>query len=113
LSDKAPSKALRGVKASAELALKDGRVLYQQYCVSCHKEDGKGVVGAFPALAGSAIVQGGPDKLTSLVLNGTAQQMPAFKFLKDEELAQLLTYVRNQWGNKSGEITTSTVKKQR
>lgn len=111
--DKAPVTALKGINASTNAALKDGRLLYQQYCASCHKDDGKGITGAFPALAGSAIVQGTPDKLSALVLNGTQKQMPAFKFLNDDDAAQILTYIRTQWGNKGGDIASSTVKQQR
>lgn len=111
--DKAPTTALKGINASANAALKGGRLLYQQYCASCHKEDGKGIKGAFPALSGSAIVQGAPEKLSALVLNGTQKQMPAFKFLTDDDAAQILTYIRTQWGNKAGEVSPSIVKKQR
>lgn len=65
--------------------LVSGKTLYQQYCASCHKEDGTGVVGTFPALAGSAKVKASPEMLIPILLNGIAKEqagaaMPAFNF---------------------------------
>lgn len=100
----------------------NGAVLYSQYCVSCHKEDGKGLKNTFPSLQGSELVSGDKDTLISLLLNGSkgnvrdrsyTQQMPAFNFLKDIELAALLTHIRNSWDNKASEIKAEEVTKNR
>jgi cytochrome c6 len=70
-------------------------------CSACHQATGKGVKGAFPALAGSPLVQGDPKIVITTVLNGRAG-MPAFKDdLTDADLAAILTYVRGSWGNKA------------
>ena len=93
----------------------NGIVLYNQYCASCHKEDGTGVPGTFPALAGSPKVNGAENALINLLLKGTNGkiQMPSFHFMKDEELASVLSYIRTAWGNDERSITTETVSKQR
>ncbi len=79
--------------------------LYQQYCASCHKDDGTGLNGVFPPLKGSEIVSKGGLPLIAKILKGSAGQavikgtkydalMPSFSFLKDEELADIIKYVR-------------------
>ncbi len=82
---------------------------YADNCSACHQMTGKGVKGAFPALAGSPLVTGNARVVTTTVLNGRAG-MPAFKDdLSDAELAAILTYVRSSWGNKSGAVRPSDV----
>lgn len=83
--------------------------LYMDNCSACHLPTGKGVKGAFPALAGSALVQGDARAVTTTVLNGRAG-MPAFKDdLSDADLAAILTYVRSAWGNKGSAIKPTDV----
>ena len=78
-------------------------------CSACHQPTGKGVKGAFPALAGSPFVQGDPKIVMTTVLNGRAG-MPAFKDdLTDTDLAAILTYVRTSWGNKASAIKPTDV----
>ena len=97
-----------------------GKALYNQYCASCHKEDGTGQARLFPSLHRSQKVTGNKDSLISAVLNGlsgpvkiTGQQMPAFSFLPDQRIADILTYVRTNFGQKPGKISTEEVRKQR
>ncbi|AZS20607.1 MULTISPECIES: cytochrome c [unclassified Caulobacter] len=91
---------IAGLVAPA-VAAADGKSLYMDNCSACHQVTGKGVKGAFPALAGSPLVQGDPKIVASTVLNGRAG-MPAFKDdLSDADLAAILTYVRSSWGNKA------------
>jgi cytochrome c6 len=95
------------------LALADGKSLFNDNCSACHQVTGKGVKGAFPALAGSAFVQGDPKVVTTTVLNGRAG-MPAFKDdLTDPDLAAILTYVRASWGNKASAVKPADVAKAR
>ena len=95
--------------AAAPTGSMDGAKLYQADCSACHQVDGKGIPGAFPALAGSAIVKGPDVGYLALVLNGRGG-MPAFKpELDDASLAQILTYVRTAWGAQGGPITVSAV----
>ncbi|MDI1365479.1 MAG: cytochrome c, partial [bacterium] len=83
--------------------------LFMDNCSACHQPTGKGIKGAFPALAGSPLVQGDPTVLTTTVLNGRAG-MPAFKDdLSDADLAGILTYVRSSWGNKGKPVQPAQV----
>jgi len=101
-----------GVAAPA-IALADGKSLFNDNCSACHQVTGKGVKGAFPALAGSPLVQGDPKLLTTTVLNGRAG-MPAFKDdLNDADLSAILTYVRSSWGNKASAVKPADVAKAR
>ncbi|MES3017780.1 MAG: PQQ-dependent sugar dehydrogenase [Bacteroidota bacterium] len=94
--------------------------LYQQYCASCHREDGTGLKGVFPALKGSALVNKGELPLINKILKGSAgpvvidgvkydAQMPAFAFLKDEEIAEIANYVRKLQLEKYADIAVQTV----
>jgi len=83
--------------------------LFNDNCSACHQTTGKGVKGAFPALAGDPFVQGDPAPMMATVLAGRAG-MPAFKDdLTDLELASVLTYVRTSWGNKGKPVSASDV----
>ncbi|QNF33206.1 PQQ-dependent sugar dehydrogenase [Adhaeribacter swui] len=96
----------------SEAALPAGQVVYQQYCASCHKADGNGVAGTFPSLRSSGKVSGEPKDLIPFILKGSSgskktegseSQMPAFHFLNDQQLAEVVTYIRSEFGNiKSG-----------
>lgn len=101
------------VKASELIAL-DGKQLYQNYCASCHKEDGSGVAGVFPALVNSQLVTGDPKSLIELLLKGKsstngAQAMPAFSFLDNREAAEILSYIRSNWGNSANVISSTQI----
>ncbi|HEY7864680.1 MAG TPA: cytochrome c oxidase subunit II [Psychromonas sp.] len=83
-----------------------GEQVYTQTCSVCHQPTGLGITGAFPALKGSPIVKGDITSHISLVLNGktgTAMQSFAAK-LTFEELAAVVTYERNAWGNDTGDL---------
>ena len=79
-----------------------GEKVYAANCVACHQATGKGVPGAFPALDGSAVVNGPKAAQMHLVLNGK-NAMPSWKALSDTELAAVITYTRNNWSNKAQE----------
>jgi cytochrome c oxidase subunit 2 len=84
----------------AELKERGARV-YAANCQACHQANGLGVKGAFPALDGSQIVQHKEQQI-AIMLNGK-NAMPSWKALSDVELAAVATYVRNSWGNHTGE----------
>jgi cytochrome c oxidase subunit II len=94
--------------AVAELVKRGGEV-YAKNCVACHQATGKGAPPAFPPLDGSKVVLGPKDAQIATVLNGVVKNgvptaMAAFgKQLNDVELAAVLTYTRNNWGNKTGD----------
>jgi mono/diheme cytochrome c family protein len=78
-------------------------------CSACHQPTGKGIPGAFPALAGDPFVQGDPGPMLNVVLNGRAG-MPTFKAdLSDQDIANIVTYVRSSWGNKGKPVTPAMV----
>jgi cytochrome c oxidase subunit 2 len=86
-----------------------GQSVYQQ-CAACHQATGKGVPGAFPSLDGSPIVNGPKAGHIAIVLAGK-NAMPSWKQLSDVEIASVITYERNSWGNHTGEaIQPSEVK---
>jgi cytochrome c oxidase subunit 2 len=88
------------VWALADLSARGERV-YASNCVACHQANGKGVAGAFPALEGSKLVLGSVPENIALMLNGRqGTSMASFKQLSDVELAAVITYTRNAWGNK-------------
>jgi cytochrome c oxidase subunit II len=81
-----------------------GATVYAANCVACHQANGRGVTGAFPALDGSKVVNGPPAGQIAIVLNGKpGTAMPPWTQLSDTDLAAVITYTRNSWGNKTGE----------
>ena len=86
-----------------------GEKVYAANCVACHQTNGKGVPGAFPALDGSKVVTGPKDVQIKTVLNGVVRNgkptaMLAWKdTLSDTDIAAVITYTRNSWGNHTGE----------
>jgi cytochrome c oxidase subunit II len=82
-----------------------GEKVYTANCIACHQANGMGVPNAFPALAGSKMVNGPKGDNIALVLNGkqgTAMQ-PFGKQLSDTDIAAVITYTRNAFGNKPAE----------
>lgn len=101
-----------------------GATLYVQYCASCHKEDGKGMEGIFPPLVGSERVNSAERALVAKVLKGSTGPavingvkyditMPSFAFLKDEQVADILTYVRQLGVNETSPVSVNMVKEVR
>lgn len=79
-----------------------GQEKYQTFCLACHQEDGKGMPPLYPALKGSSIAVGHPiSRHVDIILNGIpGSAMQAYKDqLTDEEIAAIITYERNAWGN--------------
>ncbi|MDB5854962.1 MAG: coxB [Herminiimonas sp.] len=80
-----------------------GEKVYAANCVACHQATGKGIPGSFPALDGSAVVNGPKAAQIAIVLNGK-NAMPAWKpVLSDTDIAAAITYTRNNWSNKASE----------
>jgi len=88
-----------------EELVEKGRANYNVKCASCHQITGKGLPPAFPALKGSAIAIGPLPAHIDIVLNGKqGTAMVAWNMLTDLELASIITYERNAWGNDTGEL---------
>jgi mono/diheme cytochrome c family protein len=105
-------------------ALQLGEKVYKEVCQACHQPTGLGQAGQFPALAGSEWVDGSEyneKRLVAVVLKGmkgpvtvkgsayNGAMPPQENALKPNKLAAVLTYVRQAWGNKGGEITEAQV----
>ncbi len=108
--------------------LKGGAKIYANYCANCHQKNGKGDGNLFPPLNGSEWVTGGKymekDLAIQVLLNGLEgpvkvknkpynSVMPKHNFLTDAQIAQVLTYIRSNFGNNSSLVTASEVKKVR
>ncbi|MBA6342985.1 cytochrome c oxidase subunit II [Colwellia sp. MB02u-10] len=92
--------------ASMDELMQLGETTYTAYCAACHQVSGQGLPPAFPALKGSAIATTGPASAhIDIVVNGKAGTgMQAYgKQLSLKEIAAVVTYERNAWGNNTGE----------
>ena len=112
--------AAAAAAADEEWSMKDlvarGETVYQANCAACHGQTGAGIPGAFPAMTGSAIVNGDAAAHIDIVVNGkTGTAMSAFKSqLNDVDIAAVLTYERNSLGNSVGDsIQPSAIKNAR
>jgi mono/diheme cytochrome c family protein len=117
-----PAEAGGGSDDPTAKAVKEGAVVFSTYCGVCHQPDGNGVSGQFPPLAGSEwVLADGPNRIVRIVLNGLKgpikvkgvdynNQMNAFRdTLDDRQIANVLTYIRNSWGNKASLVTAAEV----
>jgi cytochrome c oxidase subunit 2 len=93
---------------SYEELMTEGEAVYAGRCAACHGQNGEGMGTMFPALQGSDIALYDVAKHIDVVLNGVAgTSMQAFaEQLSDVELAAVITYERNAWGNDTGDIVT-------
>lgn len=102
--------------------MQKGETLYKKYCLVCHQADGYGVPNMNPPLIKTNYVTGDKKRLINWVLKGSGttkisidgktynNKMPAQNYLKDDEIANILTYIRNSFGNKASVIRDSDVK---
>jgi glucose/arabinose dehydrogenase/mono/diheme cytochrome c family protein len=114
--------APRSELSEAELA--KGKKHYATYCQSCHMANGEGQLKNFPPLYQTGWVTGSKERLINVVLKGLQEKirvhgviydgvMPAQANLSDEELSQLLSYIRTSFGNEASHILPNEVKKVR
>jgi len=106
-----------------EILIEKGKRVYAQTCFACHQGNGQGLPGVFPPLAKSdylmadkdrairGIIKGqsGPITVNGVAFNGV---MPPV-MINDEQIAQVLTYVRNEWGNQGDVVTVDEVRRVR
>jgi len=111
------AKAPAGTQASFER----GRQVYSQVCIACHQKDGGGVPRLNPPLIKTEYVLGDKTRLINIVLKGLTQPieindeeytnpMPPQTQLSDQQIADVLTFVRNNFGNKGTAVTLGEVK---
>jgi len=102
-------------------SIERGKKIYETYCLACHQADGSGVPGLNPPLIKTKWVLGEKKQLITIILKGMDEAitvdgeeynnvMAPHAFLKDEEVADVLNYVRNNFGNKASAVTASDVK---
>jgi mono/diheme cytochrome c family protein len=106
-------------------ATQPGAAIYASDCASCHGLDAKGFTAYMPALAGNPVVlDENPSSLINVVLNGSvplvvegtpdAYRMPQFRQqLSDQDAADVVTFMRNQWGNQAPPVTATQIAKLR
>jgi nitrite reductase (NO-forming)/hydroxylamine reductase len=108
-----------GAAPTAE-RMKAGEEVYKIACIACHQATGEGMPGAFPPLAKSDYLSGHPDRAVRVVVRGLTGEvtvnnvkynsvMPAMTQLSDQQVADVVTYVLNSWGNKGGAIPVERV----
>ncbi len=99
-----------------------GEKIFSVYCATCHQKDGKGASGRFPPLTGTDWVTGDKKRLIGIVLNGMQgsivvngetyiNAMPQHGFLSDDEIANVLTYIRQNFGNRASEVKPDEVRR--
>ena len=112
--------SLSGQKQSE--SIKRGKEVYAVYCQSCHMENGKGVAGVNPPVAKADYLKRPSKTLINVILKGQSGNvvvngkkynvpMPAQEYLTDVQIADVLNYIKNSWGNKiPGTVTPAMVK---
>lgn len=126
LKDSRPAdKEDRANVAASDPRMAAGKAIYEDRCSACHVSSGQGAPGLFPRLAGAPAVNStNATTLIRVVLAGnrgigtkaapTAPAMPAYAWnLNDEDVANVLTYIRNSWGNAAKAVSASDVGKLR
>lgn len=104
--------------------LANGKKVYQKNCLTCHQANGGGVPRMNPPLVNAEFVKGDPQKLIQWVLLGSRQKvpidgkyysnnMPGQANLKNQDIADVLTYIRNNFKNKASAISANEVKETR
>jgi mono/diheme cytochrome c family protein len=108
-------------KSEVKKKTQPGEIVYMQFCLSCHMQNGEGVPGLYPPLTQTKWVLGDKDTLIQMILEG--QQGPIevkgkpynnimtkLDFLGDKQIAEVLTYVRSNFGNDASPVTPQEVK---
>jgi len=104
-----------------ESSIARGKAVYNANCLSCHQADGGGVPHLNPPLYENTDIVGDKKKIIAIVLNGMTDRIPidgeyysnnmaSHKNLSDVQIADVLTFVRNSYGNKASAVTPQEVK---
>lgn len=110
-------------KSPFKISMDSGRIVYSNKCLSCHQSNGSGIEGINPPLNGK-LVTGNKTKLIGMIINdqhshqesdGKLYQniMHGNAEIKDQEIAYVLTFIRNSFGNKASSIKVTEVKSAR
>ncbi len=107
-------------KSPYRLSMDSGKKVYTLHCMSCHQQDGAGTPNVNPPLNGKQVT-GDKNKLIGILIKGSSAHteingivysnvMPPNSGLNDQEIADVLTYIRNSFGNKTSAVKVSEVK---
>lgn len=110
--------------AAMQASMKRGQQVFSTTCIVCHQKNGGGVPHLNPPLIKTSYVLGDKSALIKIILKGLNQPievgdetytnvMPSFAQLTDAQIADVLTYVRNSFGNKASTVTPDLVKAER
>ena len=92
---------------------KPGQAVYEEHCAQCHRGNGEGLPGTFPALKNNPLVLGDPKAVIAVVLEGrqgSRGRMPAWKeTLDDQQVAAVVTFIRQTWANQAAGVTPGMV----
>jgi len=116
----APVSSAAFIKAADE-QMKRGLAVYSRTCIACHQPTGKGLAPVFPSIAGAPLVNGDPSLPIKFILHGLMgpitvdgvtynSMMPPVAGVSDQDIADVLTYVRQSFGNRSNPVTADQVK---
>lgn len=116
---KMTSKRTEKVKKTAEVH--PGKIVYMQFCLACHMENGEGVPSLYPPLIQTEYVLGDKKRLIETVILGIEGPvevkgekfnniMAKLDYLRDEQIAEVLTYIRSNFGNSADAVTASEVR---
>lgn len=97
-----------------------GGRIYRSRCLQCHQGNGQGIPGQYPPLVGTRWVTGSEERLVHILLNGLMGEievlgntyndnMPHFRNLSDRDIAAVLTFIRQEWGNDAPPVEQETV----
>ncbi len=100
----------------------EGERVYKTHCQSCHQPDGNGFNKMYPPLAKSDYLMKDLGRATKIIIHGTEEKinvngveyqskMPEHSSLSNNDLAALMTYITNSWGNKHGDVTVEDIQK--
>lgn len=96
-------------QVSAQEAFIEGEALFLANCAECHQADGQGMPNVYPALADNETVLGAGADVALVLIIGRGE-MPSFLgALSDQEMADVINYVRNSWGNQGTSISAEAV----
>ncbi|WP_081720517.1 cytochrome c [Sediminibacterium sp. C3] len=106
-------------------SIEAGKKVYETSCMNCHMQDGKGLEGVFPPVAQSDFLKKSSNEIIDVLIKGQSGEikvngvtyngaMPSVEYLSDQEMADVLNYIQNSWGNKNAKpVLPEQVKKRR
>jgi mono/diheme cytochrome c family protein len=122
---KSLSPSIDSIATNVDDPIRNGAAIYSEYCSTCHGSDGSGYLNVIPALSGNAtIIAKDPRSGVRVILHGAespasspdqvARLMPAYAWqLSNQQMAELMTFMRSRWGNDAEPVKASDIEKLR